>query len=592
MFDTSNGDYDGDLAQHYLQARSDAGVEKTLRYVVAAAHRALMATAYEEAARLYAEAIALVPAPDAKRRCALLLQCGEARKRVSDSDLAREAFAAAAAIARETGDAEQLAAAALGFARSWPTVSSVDAEAVELLTAALDAMPAENGVIRSRIMSRRALQLLYCGDPPEVERIAREAVSASRASGDAMTLARALQVLHAALWQPAHLRERLGVATEIIDLAGTIGDESIALWGMRPRIADLMELGDVDAAGSDVATYERTAMATRLPIYLWQAAVRRAMIAIFHGHLADGERLAQRALELGRQAEGQNLIAAFGGQLLVIKWQQGKVEDLRSLITASRQNQPQVKLWAAVLAFIEAEAGNTTEARAQFDELASDRFASLPDEDTRLVVIALATLVCAALGDGIRAEQLYELLLPYEGRNIVVSEGVVCIGASSQYLGMLAATARRWPDAARHFEDAIDLNTQTGGRPWLARTGYEYARLLLARRQAGDRSHARELLRTSLGIARDTGMLGLQEKIEDVLRSHQRLVSDMPGGLTSREREVLRLIARGLSTREISEALVLSERTSARHITNIYAKIGVRNRVEASAYARQHELDR
>ncbi|HEY7801432.1 MAG TPA: helix-turn-helix transcriptional regulator, partial [Dehalococcoidia bacterium] len=115
---------------------------------------------------------------------------------------------------------------------------------------------------------------------------------------------------------------------------------------------------------------------------------------------------------------------------------------------------------------------------------------------------------------------------------------------------------------------------------------------LLARRQAGDRSHARELLRTSLGIARDTGMLGLQEKIEDVLRSHQRLASDMPGGLTSREREVLRLIARGLSTREISEALVLSERTSARHITNIYAKIGVRNRVEASAYARQHDLDR
>ena len=207
--------------------------------------------------------------PMRQRRCALLLQCGEARKRVSDSDLAREAFAAAAAIARETGDAEQLAAAALGFARSWPTVSYVDAEAVELLTAALDAMPAESGVIRARIMSRRALQLLYCGDPPEVERIAREAVRASRACGDAMTLARALQVLHAALWQPAHLRERLGVATEIIDLAGTIGDESVALWGIRPRIADLMELGDVDAAGGGrggVRAYRDGDAAADLPL--------------------------------------------------------------------------------------------------------------------------------------------------------------------------------------------------------------------------------------------------------------------------------------------------------------------------------------
>jgi len=67
-------------------------------------------------------------------------------------------------------------------------------------------------------------------------------------------------------------------------------------------------------------------------------------------------------------------------------------------------------------------------------------------------------------------------------------------------------------------------------------------------------------------------------------------VPDDPNALTSREQEVLRLIARGLSTREISEELVLSERTSARHITNIYAKIGARNRVEATAFALRHGL--
>ncbi|HWC29969.1 MAG TPA: LuxR C-terminal-related transcriptional regulator [Dehalococcoidia bacterium] len=55
--------------------------------------------------------------------------------------------------------------------------------------------------------------------------------------------------------------------------------------------------------------------------------------------------------------------------------------------------------------------------------------------------------------------------------------------------------------------------------------------------------------------------------------------------LSSRQLDVLRLIARGKTTREIAEALVLSERTIERHIADMYAKIGARNRAEATAYA-------
>ena len=58
-----------------------------------------------------------------------------------------------------------------------------------------------------------------------------------------------------------------------------------------------------------------------------------------------------------------------------------------------------------------------------------------------------------------------------------------------------------------------------------------------------------------------------------------------PAGLTAREVEVLRLIAHGKSTREIAAELVLSARTVQRHISNLYAKINVRNRVEATAFA-------
>lgn len=63
-----------------------------------------------------------------------------------------------------------------------------------------------------------------------------------------------------------------------------------------------------------------------------------------------------------------------------------------------------------------------------------------------------------------------------------------------------------------------------------------------------------------------------------------------PDGLTPREVEVLQLLARGRSTRDIAEELVLSVRTVGRHITNIYAKIDARGRADAAAYALRHNL--
>jgi DNA-binding NarL/FixJ family response regulator len=61
-----------------------------------------------------------------------------------------------------------------------------------------------------------------------------------------------------------------------------------------------------------------------------------------------------------------------------------------------------------------------------------------------------------------------------------------------------------------------------------------------------------------------------------------------PTGLTAREVEVLRLIAAGHTTRTIARALGVAEPTVTRHITNLYTKIGVTSRAQATAYALQH----
>jgi DNA-binding NarL/FixJ family response regulator len=65
-----------------------------------------------------------------------------------------------------------------------------------------------------------------------------------------------------------------------------------------------------------------------------------------------------------------------------------------------------------------------------------------------------------------------------------------------------------------------------------------------------------------------------------------------PDGLTAREVEILKLVAEGLSSKEIGERLVLSVRTVERHITNVYDKIGAHSRAQATAYAIGHGITR
>jgi DNA-binding NarL/FixJ family response regulator len=63
-----------------------------------------------------------------------------------------------------------------------------------------------------------------------------------------------------------------------------------------------------------------------------------------------------------------------------------------------------------------------------------------------------------------------------------------------------------------------------------------------------------------------------------------------PSGLSDREVEVLRLVARGRSTREIARELVISPKTADHHVQHIYSKIAVSTRASATLFALEHDL--
>jgi DNA-binding NarL/FixJ family response regulator len=65
---------------------------------------------------------------------------------------------------------------------------------------------------------------------------------------------------------------------------------------------------------------------------------------------------------------------------------------------------------------------------------------------------------------------------------------------------------------------------------------------------------------------------------------------EWPAGLTSREVDVLRLVAQGLSQRDIAERLVISRKTASNHVEHVYTKIGASNRAMAALFAVKHGL--
>jgi DNA-binding CsgD family transcriptional regulator len=206
----------------------------------------------------------------------------------------------------------------------------------------------------------------------------------------------------------------------------------------------------------------------------------------------------------------------------------------------------------------------------------------------------LASLVylsdaCSLLGDERLASLLYSKLEPHAGTNVQIGHLVACYGAADRYLGALAATLGEWEQAEGHFEASLELNRRLGARTWLAHSEYEYARMLLARGRPEDRGAASTLLGHALTRAAEIGMPALAARAAS-LGQPGKGVSSHPDGLSGREVQILALVARGLSNREIGGELSISQHTAANHIRSILRKTGCANRTEAAAYAHRRGL--
>ena len=126
-----------------------------------------------------------------------------------------------------------------------------------------------------------------------------------------------------------------------------------------------------------------------------------------------------------------------------------------------------------------------------------------------------------------------------------------------------------------------------------ARTRWRLAEALA---EAGRRDEAADQWRQAVQSADKLGARPLRRALDDLARrarigtAEQQGDAEVLGALTSREREVLRLIAAGRSNREIASVLFIAPKTASVHVSNILGKLGAASRTEAAAIAHREGL--
>src|SRR5918995_616849 len=483
-----------------------------------AALSALRLAAYDASALLLQRALEFTPEGALADRARRLRRLGDAARRTGDLDRSMEAFREAAQAARWIGDAEALARAAIGYEEAEFHTrrprEPVGDPSVLLLQDSERVLAGHDSAIRAELQAALGRALAYAGAAYQGSELARQSIEMARRLEDDSVLARALLCHRAGRAEPEHLPERLAEAEEMVEAART-GDREMELESRRLWLIDQLEAGDLTAANWNRQALEALNDELAEPLYRWYTAMWRAMRALFDGRLEDAERSIYAFLDEGRRWGYQDVEEVFALQLLILRRDQGRIQELRPYLEDVAHRYRQRRTWGIALALTYAELGQLEAARAQLGLLAPGGFEAIPRNLAWSSLVALVAEVCGLTGQVEEAAALYPQLVPWAGHNIVTGSAALCFGSASRYLGLLAAQAGNLDQAVAYLQEGLARNRSMRARPQVVRSYLDLAEALLRRGRAADRDRALDLLARGTLEARSLGMTALATRAED-----------------------------------------------------------------------------
>ena len=503
-----------ELAYHYSNAAPGGDVDKAIDYARRAGERATALLAHAEAVRAYRLALRAldVRGGEDATRCELLLDLGEAQTKAGQGERAVETLQEAFALTERLDDAELMARAALAHKDAvLRTTEAYSGGAVTMLRRALERRGTEASPARVYLLAGLAdLPPINITAVEQID-LGREALAMARKMDDPSAIINAHQALLTALGAPEYLGERLELSRELIRLGTEAGDRFGELWGHIRLMIALLISGDVDGADRELEIIYPRAAETREPAWIGRRPSWTGMRAAMQGKWEEAERSQQEILAAYQELQVSWLFQAAGVLTYEIRRGQGRVPEVEALINAAVIQNP-APAWKAAQALVLCDTEREAEARERFDELAANDFEDIPRDWLLLAALSMLIHVAKHVKDADRARKLYEILLPYGEQHIVIGDAVLYWGSAATALGMAATTMGDWEAAEQHFIAAIEAEERCRAWPYLARAKYEYAVMLTARGEKGDKERALPLVNEALSRFQELGMQRDTEK--------------------------------------------------------------------------------
>jgi tetratricopeptide (TPR) repeat protein len=487
-----HGEADGphldELAHHFACAAPGGSVEKAVEYCTRSAVRALERYGFDESARHYEHALALVPGTQQRRRGELLLGHARARKMAGDPQAAGRSFFEAADLALRLDDAELLAEAALRDGLWWAITSHADDQrTMALLDAAVTRLDDRDSPLRAAVLAQLATGMAYAaGRLDRGSALAAEAVAMAHRLGDPSLLVHCLAQQHQVSQHPDGLERRREIVDELDRLAAASARADVDCLVQWMRAHDRLEIGDRVGAEPHIAACGRLADELRQPLHLWNAARLRVMCLLLEGRAAEAKQGMHDTLELGRQALGGLALDGFLAQRAELLWQQGRLDEAVTLLETGIRTRPEERTLRCGLALVLAEQGADERARTELRDLAASGIATWPRGHHWLAQLSWLGRAAAVVGDHDRAAEIYGLLSPYADRTVMIGPSFFCQGSVARGLGVMAGALERWDESMAHFETALAVDRGMGAVPYVGFT--ERDRETVIRARSGGRS--------------------------------------------------------------------------------------------------------
>jgi ATP/maltotriose-dependent transcriptional regulator MalT len=371
---------------------------------------------------------------------------------------------------------------------------------------------------------------------------------------------------------------RIMEGLELIDeaMAGTLAGEHTRFDTVVFTCCDMLVAcdlaGDLERATQWCRVADRFIREYGCPFLYARCRTLYGSILVAKGRWAEAEQELTSAIRMTEGA-GPALHAEALARLADLRLRQGRLEEAEALV-AIVGDSAAMALPAASVRLARGEPAIAA--------MILNRRLNLLEERHMEAAPTLALLVeiHIALGDIDAASEIaarLDVAAQSKDRGLA---GALALLASAR----LVAAKGHFDDAVRQFERALEEFLRLDLPLETARVRFELAGALAQHRSELAVAEAKNALATfdQLGAGRDA------DAAAGMLRSlgaSGRTGAKRAGVLTKREQEVLTLVGLGLSNPEIAQRLFISRKTAAHHVSNLLAKLGLRNRAEAVAYA-------